>query len=69
MLRTSATRVLDARDLEEARALRKLGYAMIVPPESFLVDGDNHLVGGEVDRAVTWGQHVSAQCLHTTHAA
>jgi len=46
------------------RALRKAGFVMVVSPESFLVDGDNHLVIGEEERAVTWGQHLVAEYLH-----
>ncbi len=42
------------------RELRRRGFVMVVRPESFLVDGDNHLVGGEEERARSWGQHLAA---------
>jgi hypothetical protein len=51
------------------RVLRKRGYEMAVHPESFLVNGNNELIAGEEDRAVTWGQHVAAEVMHRIAAA
>jgi hypothetical protein len=51
------------------RALRKRGYTMAVHAESFLVNGENELVAGEEDRAVTWGQHLAAEVMHRMSAA
>ena len=42
------------------RELRRRGFVMVARPESFLVNGENHLVEGEEDRARTWGQHLAA---------
>jgi hypothetical protein len=39
-----------------ARRLRRRGYELVVPPESFLVDRQNQLVVGEAARAVAWGR-------------
>jgi hypothetical protein len=38
-----------------ARLLAKAGCVLLVPPESFLVDGENLLVEGELTRARSWG--------------
>jgi hypothetical protein len=38
-----------------ARLLRAAGFDLIVEPESFLVDEDNHLLAGEEERALAWG--------------
>lgn len=37
------------------RALRRAGLDVVAPPESFLVDRDNHLLAGELERAEAWG--------------
>jgi hypothetical protein len=42
------------------RAIAGLGYAMPVPAESFWVLKDNHLRGGELDRARRWGRKLAA---------
>lgn len=38
-----------------ARRLRRHGMHLVVGPESFLVDEDQHLVDGEDERATAWG--------------
>jgi hypothetical protein len=39
------------------RRLKRRGYRLIVPPESFLVaDAEGPLVEGELDRATEWGR-------------
>jgi hypothetical protein len=38
-----------------ARLLARGGCRLLVPPESFLVDGQNELVDGEATRACAWG--------------
>jgi hypothetical protein len=43
-----------------ARRLRHHGFALVVDPESFLVDKENHLIVGEDDRAETWGAALAA---------
>jgi len=45
-----------------AHRLEQRGFALVVPPESFLVDKQSHLVDGEADRAERWGRslHVLA---------
>jgi len=40
------------------RQLSRLGYSMIVPPESFLVDKKSHLVPGELERARWWSANL-----------
>lgn len=37
------------------RLLKRHGYRLVVPPESFLVTGDNTLLDGETKRARYWG--------------
>ena len=39
-----------------ARRLSRLGLSPVVPPESFLVDKQSHLLAGELERARTWGE-------------
>jgi len=39
-----------------ARALRRHGFELIAPAESFLVTNESVLVEGEEDRAVEWGR-------------
>ena len=43
-----------------ARRLRHHGFTLVADPESFVVDKANHLVGGEADRAETWGAALAA---------
>lgn len=43
-----------------ARRLRRHGFSLVVDPESFLVDKQNHLIAGEDDRAETWGAALAA---------
>jgi len=43
-----------------ARRLRHHGFSLVVDPESFLVDKDNHLIEREDDRAETWGAALAA---------
>ncbi len=43
-----------------AKRLDKHGYDLVCPPESFLVDKENHLVDGEAERAVGWGRHLAS---------
>lgn len=40
------------------RRLRHHGFREIAEPESFLVDKENHLIDGEVDRARVWAGEV-----------
>lgn len=42
-----------------ARRLRHHGWHGVVDPESFLVDTDNTMVDGELDRAHAWGRQVA----------
>jgi len=41
-----------------ARRLRHHGYELVVDPESFLVDKENHLIPGEGDRAREWAHRL-----------
>jgi hypothetical protein len=43
-----------------ARRLRRHGFRLVAPPESFLVDKHNHVVAGETDRARSWGESLAA---------
>jgi len=43
-----------------ARRLRHHGLELAAEPESFLIDEDNHMVGGEDERAVAWGASLAA---------
>lgn len=38
-----------------AKRLHHHGLELVVDPESFLIDDENHLADGEEDRARTWG--------------
>jgi hypothetical protein len=38
------------------RQLRHHGFRLMIEPESFLVDKQNHLLDGEADRARAWGR-------------
>ena len=46
-----------------ARILQQKGAMLIVPPESFLVNGmkDVHLVAGEIERAAAWAEKIRAE--------
>ncbi len=41
-----------------ARHLREHGFALVAPPESFLVTKQNALIEGEESRAVTWAEQL-----------
>lgn len=43
-----------------SRKLRRLGYQQAASPESFLVDKQNHLLPGELQRAAQWGSRLAA---------
>ena len=43
-----------------ASRLRKHGCTVVLPPESFLVDKQNHLLPGEHERALAWGATLAA---------
>jgi hypothetical protein len=43
-----------------AKRLRQRGYESAASPVSFLVDGKEHLLEGEIDRAVAWGKSLAA---------
>jgi hypothetical protein len=43
-----------------AKRLRQRGYASAATPASFLVDGKDQLLDGEIDRAVAWGKALAA---------
>lgn len=43
-----------------ARKLRRRGYRLAAPPESFIVDKQNHLLPGELQRAALWGRSLAA---------
>jgi hypothetical protein len=51
-----------------AKRLRRAGFDLVVEPESFLVDKDNHLLEGETDRAQAWGATLASASLKA-HAA
>ena len=42
-----------------AKRLKRHGAALVVSPESFLVDRDNQLIPGEEDRARRWGEDLA----------
>jgi hypothetical protein len=42
------------------RGLRHRGFDVVAEPQSFFVDGDNHLRPGELDRARHWGAALAA---------
>lgn len=67
MVATFDTRVGKVRHLpgsaakSAAKALRKIGYTAVVPPESFWVaDVAGPLLDGELDRARAWGEELAA---------
>ena len=43
-----------------ARRLHRKGAAIVVPPQSFLVDRGSHLLPGEEQRARSWGAQLGA---------
>ncbi|MEY9857804.1 hypothetical protein ABH935_003417 [Catenulispora sp. GAS73] len=43
-----------------AKHLRQRGYASAATPASFLVDSEDQLLDGEIDRAVAWGKSLAA---------
>lgn len=47
-----------------AQRLRRNRFDVVGDPESFLVDKDNHLREGEVDRARAWGEALAARTEH-----
>jgi hypothetical protein len=49
-----------------ARRLRHHGLTLAAPPESFLIDDDNHLVDGEEDRARRWGAALASTVAGVT---
>jgi flavodoxin-like protein len=42
------------------RRLRRHGYRLVVSPESFIVDKQNNLLSGEIQRAAQWGRDLAA---------
>jgi hypothetical protein len=42
-----------------AKRLRRHGFALVDQPESFLIDRQDRLVAGEVERARGWGSHLA----------
>ena len=43
-----------------AKQLHQHGFGQVAEPESFLIDKDNHLEPGEVERAEEWGARLAA---------
>ena len=43
-----------------AKQLHQHGFGQVAEPESFLIDKDNHLEPGEVERAEQWGARLAA---------
>ena len=63
--RTDAPAVLTGRASKAiARHLDHHGFSVIADPTSFLVDKHNHLLPGERERAVAWGQLLAAPIAH-----
>jgi menaquinone-dependent protoporphyrinogen IX oxidase len=52
-----------------SRLLKRHGYRLIAPPESFVVTKLNTLVDGESSRARRWGAALAAAAELTAHAA
>ena len=48
-----------------ARRLRHHGFDLVVEPESFLVDKENHLEPGEAERAREWGVALGRAASHS----
>ncbi|HSU47735.1 MAG TPA: flavodoxin domain-containing protein [Arthrobacter sp.] len=44
-----------------AKALHHHGFELVAEPESFLVDGQPHLLAGEEQRAQQWGQSLATR--------
>jgi hypothetical protein len=51
-----------------ARRLWSVGLEMIAPPESFLVDRENHLKPGVANAAVAWGEKIGRSVVAATGA-
>jgi hypothetical protein len=51
-----------------AKRLREAGIDLLMPPESFLVDKQNHLTEGEAERAEAWGAALAKVAAQTTVA-
>jgi hypothetical protein len=75
MVATFDTRVAKVRYLpgsaakSAAKALRRLGYAPVVPPESFWVaDVAGPLLDGELERARAWGGQLAEAALRKSPA-
>jgi hypothetical protein len=47
------------------RRLHRHGFGSVAAPESFLVDKENHLLDGELDRAMAWGSELAAVLAET----
>jgi hypothetical protein len=52
-----------------AKMLGKHGCRLLVKPESFLVDQENHLVAGEEERARQWGVELARQLTGSSRLA
>lgn len=48
-----------------ARVLRGHAYRLTAPPESFIVDKQNRLLAGELQRAAQWGHRLAAAASAT----
>jgi flavorubredoxin len=44
-----------------AKRLERHGYRLVVPAKSFFVTTQNHLVDGEIESAVSWGEELAVQ--------
>jgi hypothetical protein len=51
-----------------ARRLSHHGFAVMVPPESFVVDNESHLLPGEIERARRWAEQLTTVVDHTRTA-
>lgn len=51
-----------------ARRLRRHGYLLVLPPQSFIVDRQNHLLPGEIQRAARWGRGLAAAAMAAPRA-
>jgi hypothetical protein len=62
--RINVPRLLSGRASKKIeRALSHLGFDIVAPPESFLVNRASHLLPGEVDRARAWGARLASMPL------
>ena len=50
------------------RLMRRAGFRLVAPPASFIVDRENALLPGELDRARSWGREVGAKVTPTSRA-